>query len=278
MASIISPTFIPRAPKRTAQENNDLLQARLDERDRTAELMQRLGNEAPAAQAARAGQTMFREPGGGTGYGGGSRSRGSQGGGGGPTFGFAPTNFRNGSRYNAEGYRADGRRRIEGFSRKAAGLPDYGGLNEFYANQEGTRGDRTNPAFYQGSEDNNQPPTSPEIAGQLDKKNETLVPFAGGIVRTNKPNAGNFDEGGFLRAGEALVADPMAEQMPAVAIVAHELAPPSQATSAVANLFAQTMSSGSTNAGPQRLPGARGFRLTSSGWMRCQKKPRCWWI
>jgi len=62
---------------------------------------------------------------------------------------------------------------------------------------------------------------------------------------------------GFLRAGEALVADPMAEQMPAVAIVAHELAPPSQATSAVANLFAQTMSSGSTNAGPQRLPGAR---------------------
>ena len=60
-----------------------------------------------------------------------------------------------------------------------------------------------------------------------------------------------------LRAGEALVADPMAEQMPAVAIVAHELAPPSQATSAVANLFAQTMSSGSTNAGPQRLPGAR---------------------
>jgi ribonucleoside-diphosphate reductase alpha chain len=62
---------------------------------------------------------------------------------------------------------------------------------------------------------------------------------------------------GFLRAGEALVADPMAEQMPAVAVVAHELAPPSQATSAVANLFAQTMSSGSTNAGPQRLPGAR---------------------
>ncbi len=62
---------------------------------------------------------------------------------------------------------------------------------------------------------------------------------------------------GFLRAGEALVADPMAEQMPAVAIVAHELAPPSQATSAVANLFAQTMSSGSANAGPQRLPGAR---------------------
>jgi hypothetical protein len=131
---------------------------------------------------------------------GGGGSRG--GGGGGPTFGFAPTNYENGNRYNAEGYRADGRRRIEGFSRKAAGLPDYGGLNEFYANQEGTPGNRTNPAFYQGSEDNNQPPTSLEIAGQLDKRNETLVPFAGGIARTNKPGVGNFDQGGFLRAGQ----------------------------------------------------------------------------
>ena len=36
----------------------------------------------------------------------------------------------------------------------------------------------------------------------MDKRNETLVPFAGGIVRTNKPSAGNFDEGGFLRAGQ----------------------------------------------------------------------------
>jgi len=62
---------------------------------------------------------------------------------------------------------------------------------------------------------------------------------------------------GFLRAGEALAADPMAEQAAAVAVVAHELAPPSQATSAVANLFAQTVSSGSVNAGPARLPGAR---------------------
>ena len=64
---------------------------------------------------------------------------------------------------------------------------------------------------------------------------------------------------GFLRAGEALAADPMAEQVSAVSasVVAHELAPPSPATSAVANLFAQTMSSGSVNAGPARLPGAR---------------------
>jgi len=125
-----------------------------------------------------------------------------QGGGGGPSFGFAPTNFRDGSRYNAEGYRADGRKKIQGFSREAAGLPNFGGLNEFYANQEGTPGNRTNPAFYQGSENNDQPFSSTEIAGQLDKRNETLVPFAGGIVRTNKPGVGNFDQGGFLRAGQ----------------------------------------------------------------------------
>lgn len=64
---------------------------------------------------------------------------------------------------------------------------------------------------------------------------------------------------GFLRAGEALAADPMAEHAP-VAIAASELAPPSQATGAVASLFAQTMSSatvGKIDSGPGRLAGAR---------------------
>ncbi|MFN7194197.1 MAG: hypothetical protein ACK5U4_22385, partial [Rhodospirillales bacterium] len=64
---------------------------------------------------------------------------------------------------------------------------------------------------------------------------------------------------GFLRAGEALAADPMAEHAP-VAIAASELAPPSQATGAVASLFAQTMSSGTVgkiDSGPGRLAGAR---------------------
>lgn len=100
------------------------------------------------------------------------------------------------------GFAPDDGQRIQGFSREAAGLPAFGGLNEFYANQEGTPGNRTNPAFHQGSENNDQPFSSTEIAGQLDKRNETLVPFAGGIVRTNKPGVGNFDQGGFLRAGE----------------------------------------------------------------------------
>jgi hypothetical protein len=141
--------------------------------------------------------------------GGSAPSRGrAGGGGGGPSYKFAPTHFDDGSRYNDKGYRADGRKKIQGFSADAAGLPDFGGLNEFYANQESTPGKkgmpatRTNPAFYAGSEDNNQPFSSAEIAGQLDKRNETLVPFAGGIVRTNKPGVGNFDQGGFLPAGQ----------------------------------------------------------------------------
>jgi hypothetical protein len=145
----------------------------------------------------------------GTGGGGSAPSRGrAGGGGGGPSYKFAPTHFDDGSRYNDKGYRPDGRKKIQGFSREAAGLPNFGGLNEFYANQESTPGKkgmpatRTNPAFHQGSENNDQPFSSTEIAGQLDKRNETLVPFAGGIVRTNKPGVGNFDQGGFLRAGE----------------------------------------------------------------------------
>jgi len=65
MASIISPTFIPRAPKPTATErtksSNDALEEHLNERDRTAELMQRRAFEPPADQAARKGQTVFGE-------------------------------------------------------------------------------------------------------------------------------------------------------------------------------------------------------------------------
>ena len=124
---------------------------------------------------------------------GGGGGRAGRGGGGGPTFGFAPTNFSDGSRYNAEGYRADGRKKIQGFSADAAGLPDFGGLNEFYANQEGTQGNRTNPAFYAGSENNNQPFSSPEIAGALDKNGMELVPFAGDVIPVPKRDQGSPD-------------------------------------------------------------------------------------
>lgn len=55
--------------------------------------------------------------------GGGGGSRG--GGGGGQSFSFAPTNYSNGDRYNAQGYRPDGRRQIlGGVSRNSGGLSD----------------------------------------------------------------------------------------------------------------------------------------------------------
>lgn len=88
------------------------------------------------------------------------------------------------------GFAPDDGQRIQGFSREAAGLPAFGGLDEFYVNQEGTPGNRTNPAFYQGSENNNQPWSSTEIAGQLKQNNMELVPFAGQIMPVPKRENG----------------------------------------------------------------------------------------
>ena len=194
----MSPTSIPRAPKLTPQQHNDKLEMNLDERDRTAQLMQRLQNGPPATQAAQAGQTLFGEPGGGYGsgsgggYGGGPRTRRSQGGGGGPTYGFAPTNFSDGSRYNAEGYRADGRKKIQGFSADAAGLPDFGGLDQFYAQQ-----DRSVPAFYNGSEDSTGQ-SAAEVAGRVQAKGNMLVPVGDEGLSMVEPRA----DGGPVTPGQ----------------------------------------------------------------------------
>ena len=204
MASIMSPTSIPRAPKLTPQQHNDKLEMNLDERDRTAQLMQRLQNGPPATQAAQAGQTLFGEPGGGYGsgsgggYGGGPRTRRSQGGGGGPTYGFAPTNFSDGSRYNAEGYRADGRKKIQGFSADAAGLPDFGGLDQFYAQQ-----DRSVPAFYNGSE-NSTGQSAPEVAGRVQAKGNMLVPVGDQGLSMVEPRTTMplRDSGGSVKEGQ----------------------------------------------------------------------------
>lgn len=61
---------------------------------------------------------------------GGGGGGGHRGGGGGGGFSFAPTNYSDGSRYNAQGYRPDGRRQIlGGQSRDSSGLDDYYAMN-----------------------------------------------------------------------------------------------------------------------------------------------------
>ena len=79
------------------------------------------------------------------------------GGGGGQSFEFAPAAFRDGNRYNDEGRRPDGRKKISGFSYDAAGLPDYTGLDGNAVLQ-----DRSVPAFYHGSASKG-PASMPEI-------------------------------------------------------------------------------------------------------------------
>jgi hypothetical protein len=95
----------------------------LDRRDRQQAVTDRM-NAPPAAFGGYPGA------GGGSGGGGGGGRHMSRGGGGDGSFSFAPAAFGDGSRYNAEGRRPDGRKKIEG------GVSREGkGLNDFYAMQ-----------------------------------------------------------------------------------------------------------------------------------------------
>lgn len=129
------------------------------------------------------------------GGGGGGRAGRGGGGGGGPTFGFAPTNFSDGSRYNDSGYRADGRKKIQGFSPEAAGLPGFGGLDQLYAQQ-----DRSVPAFYNGSE-NSTGQSAAEVAGRVQAGGNMLVPVGNEGLSMVEPRA----DGGPVTPGKPYV-------------------------------------------------------------------------
>lgn len=147
--------------------------------------------------------------------GGGGGSSGGSGGGGGQSFGFAPSHFANGDRYNAGGARPDGRHRMEGFSYKDHNLPAWGGVDQNYAMQ-----DRGVGAFYPGSAEANGT-SAPEIVGRLHNKGITSAP--GGGVRMNgkplmqtntfNPATGNFEQdtikgfatGGFPEVGKPAI-------------------------------------------------------------------------
>ena len=157
------------------------------------EQMMRAGDpQARRAEGMKLGLIPMDAPPQSQGGGGGGGGRAGRGGGGGPTFGFAPTNFSDGSRYNAEGYRADGRKKIQGFSADAAGLPDFGGLDQFYAQQ-----DRSVPAFYNGSEDSTGQ-SAAEVAGRVQAKGNMLVPVGDEGLSMVEPRA----DGGPVTPGQ----------------------------------------------------------------------------
>lgn len=112
---------------------------------------------------------------------GGSRKGGSSGGGGGGGASYAPTNFANGDRYNANGYRADGRKKIEGGVSKPSG-----GLDANYAMQErNPDGSRKYDAFSNGSvaDDKSAGHTADEAANAMHDKGYGYGPQGQGTRR-----------------------------------------------------------------------------------------------
>lgn len=100
--------------------------------DKAADLLSLSIPNFGAKPPVHAEDLMRGSPGGAGGGGGGG---GKSGGGGGGSVSYAPTNFSNGDRYNANGYRADGRKRIQG----GVSRDHFGGLDDYYAMQ-GMRG------------------------------------------------------------------------------------------------------------------------------------------
>ena len=155
--------------------------------------MMRAGDpQARRAEGMKLGLIPMDAPPQSQGGGGGGGGRAGRGGGGGPTFDFAPTNFSDGSRYNDSGYRADGRKKIQGFSQEVAGLPGFGGLDQLYAQQ-----DRSVPAFYNGSEDSTGQ-SAAEVAGRVQAKGNMLVPVGDEGLSMVEPRA----DGGPVTPGQ----------------------------------------------------------------------------
>ncbi len=147
---------------------------------------------------------------------GGGGHGGGHGGGGGFSGSFAPTNFANGDRFNSDGYRADGRKQIKGFSYKDAGLPDFGGVDQNYAMQ-----DRNVPAFYPGSAEADGT-SAPEVVQRARDKGITSTP-GGGIK--------GFADGGVPEVGKPAIVGERGPEMivplsPVAVIPNHELQPP----------------------------------------------------
>lgn len=148
--------------------------ARLDRMSRAGDPMMR------KAEAMKLGLTPLPDlPSGG---GGSAPSRGRAGAGGGPTYGFAP----------------DDGKRIKGFSREAAGLPNFGGLDQFYAQQ-----DRRVPAFYNGSEDSTGQ-SAAEVAGRVQAAGKMLMPVGDQGLSMVQPRTAMplRDSGGSVKVGQ----------------------------------------------------------------------------